>query len=43
MANLEVDFDEQAQMTTNEIHCCCKTEKCILVAAVICEYKIHKN
>ena len=43
MADSDVDFDEQAQKAADEVRCYCEAGEYIPVAAVACEYGVHKN
>ena len=43
MADLNVELDEQTQKATNDIQRCHMARERIYVAAVVCEYKMHKN
>ena len=43
MVNLDVDLNEQAQKAVTEIYYYCEVEVHVSVAAVICEYGVHKN
>jgi hypothetical protein len=43
MANSNADLDEIAQKAANEIRSCRETGERVSVAAIACQYGVHKN